>query len=123
MSSIGIALFISLFVVIAYLYLKLAGQRRMLLQLQKELRALAEAWQTEQADLSGFVGLRPNPIISIEILNAVEVASKNSKFAELIGKYAPEMIRKMVIKGTAKTMRDQMRANGVQVEVNVHGYD
>ena len=121
MSSVGIALFAALLVVTAYLYLKLTAQRQLLLQLQKELRALAEAWRSERADLSDFVGSRPNPVITIEILNAVEIASKNSKFAGLIGKYAPDMIRKMVIKGTAKNMRDQMKEHGVQVEVKVHG--
>jgi len=123
MHSFGNALFIVLLAVVAYLFLRLAAQRELLSQLKDEQRTLAEAWRAGRVDLSEFTGSKQNPIITIEILNAVELAAKQSKFGGMIGKYAPDMIRKMVIKRTADTMRDQMTGNGVHVEVQVHGLD
>jgi len=120
MSSVVIVLFAVLLAMVVYLLLKLIAQRKLLVQLQEEQQSLARAWVAEQADLARFVSARSTPVISIEVLNAVEMAAKNSVFGGLIGKYMPDRISRIVIKRTADTMRDQMEENGMQVEVKVH---
>ena len=121
MSSTGIVLYVLLLLVVAFLLLRLIAQRNVLNQLQKELDTLGSAWEFERDDLSGFISNKTNPVITIEILNAVEVAANNSTLGGMIGKYAPDMIRNSVIKRTAKSMRDEMTSHGMQVEVIVHG--
>lgn len=120
MISLSIITPIVLLIVVVFLMMKLSVQRRLLTQLEQEQQTLAAAWNTEKASLEQFVSSKRAPVITIEILNAVEVAANNSKFAGLIGKYLPDTIRNMVIKRTAETMREQMAANGVEVEVKVH---
>ena len=121
MNSVAIVIFSVLLTAIAYLFLRLSAQRKVLAQLREEQQALAQAWRSEQADLSRFIGSKPNPFITIEILNAVELATKASKVGGLIGRCAPDMMHRMVVRRTADTMRDQMTEHGVQVEVEVHG--
>jgi len=70
--------------------------------------------------LSQFIKSKPNPFITIEILNAVELATKASKVGGLISKYAPDLMHRIVVKRTADTMRDQMTEHGVQVVIQVH---
>jgi len=123
MNSVTNGIFIVLLAAVVYLFLRLSAQRKLLAQLREEQRALAEAWRSEQADLSRFIESKPNPFITIEILNAVELATKESIVGGLIGKCAPDMMHRLVVKRTADTMRDQMMGHGVQVEVEVHGLD
>ena len=121
MNTVGIAMFTVLLTIVTYLFLRLSMQRKLVRQLREEQQILAEGWRAEQADLSRFIGSRTSPIITIEILNAIELASQTSGVGGLIGKCAPETIRRMVVKRTADTLRDQMTEHGVQVEVVVHG--
>jgi len=123
MNAFAVVLLVGLLGIVVYLLLKLSAQRRLLLQLQQEQQSLAEAWRLEQTDLSKFISTRAAPVISIEILNAVEVAANNSTFGRLIGKYMPDKISRIVIKRTADNMREQMEENGVHVDVKVHGLD
>jgi len=123
MSWITIALCSIFVAIVSFLLIRQATLRRLLLQLQGEQRALSEAWRAEQTDLSRFLGVTPRPIITIEILNAVELAASQSTFGRLIGRYKPDIIRKQVYKHTAENMRTQMSEHGVQVEVRVHGLD
>lgn len=121
MNSVTSVIFLVLLAAVVYLYLRLSAQRKLLAQLREEQRALAESWRSEQTDLSEFINSKPTPFITIEILNAVELATKESIVGGLIGKCAPDMMHRMVVKRTADTMRDQMTEHGVQVEVEVHG--
>ena len=123
MNAIGIAMFTGLLTLVIYLFLRLSLQHKLLRQLQEEQRILAEVWRTEQPDLSRFIGSKPGPFITIEILNAVELASQTSRIGRLIGKYAPNTLQRMVVKRTADNMRHQMTEHGVQVEVVVHGLE
>ena len=121
MNSFAVAIFSVLLAAVAYLSVRLSAQRKLLVQLREEQQALAEAWRSERADLSRFIGSKPNPVITIEILNAVELATKASKVGGLIGKCAPDLMHRMVVRRTADAMRDQMTEHGVQVKVEVHG--
>jgi len=123
MTSVATAMFSVLLTVVAYLFLRLSAQRRLLQQLREEQRTMAKVWRVEQAELSQFIGSKPGPFITIEILNPVELVSQTSIVGGLIGKCAPDMIHRIVVKRTADTMRDQMTENGVQVEVGIHGFN
>ena len=120
-NSFAIFAFSVLLAAVVSLSIRLSAQRKLLLQIREEQRALAEFRRGEAAELSQFIGSKPNPIITIEILNAVELAGKSSRVAGLIGRCAPDVLHRMVVKRTADNLRDQMTEHGVQVEVQVHG--
>jgi len=105
---------------LVYLVVRLSVQRKLLAQLQEDQRALAEFRCTEEASFCQLCGSKSNPFITIEILNAVELATKASKVGGLIGKCAPGLMHRIVIRRTANTMRNQMTEHGVQVVVKVH---
>lgn len=123
MNPVGVALFSIFIVAVIYLFIKLTAQRKLLIQLEQELQALASAWNLEHADLTKFISSKAGPVIAIEILNSVELAAKESSLGGLIGKYAPDMIRKKVVKHTAESLRDHMTQSGIHVEVKVYGID
>lgn len=123
MDSVIIAVSILVFAALAYLCIRLSTQRNLILQLHAEQRALAAILRQEHADLTHFIQSQPGPIITIEILNAVEVASQSSILAGLAGKLAPDTIQRVVVKRTADMMRAQMAEHGVDVQVLVHDPD
>ena len=59
-------------------------------------------------------------VIAIEILNPIELASKESRFAELFGNLTPALIRKIVYERTVKTMTEDLKKYGVEAQVSLH---
>ena len=109
--------------ILACLLFQLSAQRRLILQLREEQRSLAATLlQNRAADLSDFLHANPGPIITIEILNPVEVAGQSSLIGGLIARFAPDTIHRIVVNRTADTMRDQMTEHGVEVQVLVHDH-
>ncbi len=107
-------------VTLVCLFTRLSDQRKLILQLREEQRAISGFLRQEQFELPDFMQSRSGPIITIEILNAVEVAGKSSWMGGLVARIAPETIRRMVVQRTADTMRNQMTEHGVEVQVLVH---
>ena len=123
MISASVILNSLLILIVLYLMVRVGKLRRILTTLNQDQRVLSEAWRVEQQDLSQFLGARRRPVITIEILNAVELAAGGSVFGRILGRYAPDMIRTQVYKRTAANMRDNMTEHGVKVVVEVHGCD
>ena len=123
MSLVSIALFVGLIVVVLFLLFRLKTLRKLLLQLQEEQGAMSAYWRSEQANLSELVGTSGRSVVTIEIFNAVEVASSQSVFAKLLGKCAPHTLSKQVYKQTANNLQKEMTAHGMHVEVKVRELD
>lgn len=62
-------------------------------------------------------------LIAIEILNPLELAASESRFAKHLGGVAPTMIRREVTKRTVAELALQLREKGVNAEVRVHDAD
>lgn len=59
-------------------------------------------------------------LISIEILNAVELASTRGKLAGLAGSLAPGLTRRIVYDQTLKILREQLVDQQVRADVRLH---
>ena len=121
MDIVYFVLGLSIPVALICLFVRLAEQRKLILQLLEEQRMGEQTpGRGQVTDFSDFNQSQPGPIITIEILNAVEVAAQSSVIGGLIGRFAPDTIQRLVVRRTAETMRSQMTDHGVEVQVRVH---
>ncbi len=105
---------------LVFLLRRSAQQQELLATLAQDQRALAAAWQTLPPDSARLLP-SSSAVISIEILNPMELASKESPFAGPLGRLAPGLIRKIVYQRAADMLRQQLGEHGVQAEVRIHG--
>ncbi|TJY61925.1 hypothetical protein E4T66_06675 [Sinimarinibacterium sp. CAU 1509] len=114
----------SLFVVAAvagWLLWRLRQLQSLVATLEQDHRKLTEAWKMLPPDASALLPRGTAPLISIEILNPVELASKESRFAAPLGAVAPSVIRRLVYERTVLILQDELVKYGVQAEVRTHG--
>ncbi|MGN6608756.1 MAG: hypothetical protein ACTHMS_17325 [Jatrophihabitans sp.] len=104
----------------------LALLARKLLGLDKEQRAL----RAELAELSPVDSLPPalekafaggrKRLLTVEILNPLELATAQHKLAGVAGSFAPATVRSIVYDQAAKITREQLAKHQVQADVQVH---
>ncbi|CAM2913018.1 hypothetical protein SKPI104516_09600 [Skermania piniformis] len=61
-----------------------------------------------------------NRLITIEVLNPVQLAAGQNRFAGLAGAVAPDLVQQIVYDQAAAIMRQQLAEQGVQADVRVH---
>lgn len=89
-------------------------------RVRARMRALVEAQQALEAELAGIPpGGALNPLLSIEILNAAEVAARESWAARRFGALVPRLIVREVAVRAATQMSRQLDAQGVEADVRV----
>lgn len=59
-------------------------------------------------------------LISIEILNPMQLAAQQSWFASVFGNLSPALIRKIVNERTQKMLESQLKEYGVEADVRLH---
>jgi hypothetical protein len=97
--------------------LLLLGCVWVLYQQQQSLKRLAALLDQQRPALPAL----PNtPVVSIELLNALELATRESKAAPLLGKVAPSLLQKIVYQQFVKQLREQLIEQGVIAEVRLH---
>jgi hypothetical protein len=88
------------------------------------LRARAETLDPEAAapppDIKDIYADLQGGLITIEILNPMELAAKESWFAGIFGSLAPAMLRKLVYKRASKITKDMLADFGVDGEIGIH---
>jgi hypothetical protein len=91
-------------------------------ELQEQTRtaseALAAAHTVPSVHEAAFAG--KNRIITVEILNPLELAASQVKAAGPAGKVAPELIRRQVYSQAVTILKDQLIQQGVEAEVKIH---
>lgn len=112
-----LALLCAVFVV---LLRRLEQQRQLVRTLERDHEALATAWNTLPPDARRLLP-DGGTLISIEILNPVELAAKESAIAGPVGSLAPNLIRKIVYQRTAAMLREQLLEHGVRADVRTRG--
>ncbi|MFP5304736.1 MAG: hypothetical protein ACLGI7_02790 [Gammaproteobacteria bacterium] len=98
-------------------------QRRMLDSLEQDQRALTAAWGCLPAEAAQLLLPQTPALISIEILNPIELAGRESSLAAPVGALAPGLIRRIVYQRVASILREQLAGQGVEAEVRFHGLD
>jgi hypothetical protein len=109
----------ALIVSLLYLIRRNETQRRLLATLAQDQSALAAAWNALPADAAPLLKAGTT-LISIEILNPMELASQESPLAGPLGRIAPGLIRKLVYQRATDMLRQQLGEHGVQAEVRIH---
>lgn len=101
---------------------RLEQQRQLVRTLVRDHEALAKAWSTLPPDARRLLP-DSSALISIEILNPVELAAKESAIAGPVGSLAPNLIRRIVYQRTAAMLREQLLEYGVRADVRTRGLD
>lgn len=85
-----------------------------------ELSRLAEELNAAPIDLSRTLGEGGRKLITIEILNPIELASAETTFARTAGAVAPSLIRGEVTRRAVQRLHTQLAAEGVDAEIRIH---
>lgn len=100
---------------------RLRQQQLLLDTLLRDQQALDTAWNALPPDAAELAGAGSSSFVSIEILNPVELASKESSFAGPLGNIAPGLLRKIVYQRAVAIIREDLLKHGVQADVKIHG--
>lgn len=71
-------------------------------------------------DLERLAGSAARPVIVIDILNALELAARESWFADKFGALAPGAIRKLVFDRALEITRQELLKHGVEAQLSLH---
>ncbi|WP_029922318.1 hypothetical protein [Nevskia soli] len=93
--------------------------RRELVTAQRQLEQWGAAGLGTLAS-SVFAALGRPSLISVEILNPMELAMKESPLAKAFGSLTPELVRREVYKEIYKRLCVQLQDQGVVAEVRLH---
>lgn len=91
--------------------------------LQDLLRRATERQDALGADL----GLNPprtpadGPLISVTVLNPMELAKQQSSLARAFGDLTPRLVEREVYREVHRQLSEQLRSQGVVAEVTLHG--
>jgi hypothetical protein len=105
--------------VVLVLELVVAG---VLLRQARSLRGRVAAMNTEtpgRAEAVPAVGSPLHPLIEVEILNAQELAARESWAARRFGTLVPRLVRREVAARAAEQLAEQLAEQGVRAEVRV----
>jgi hypothetical protein len=120
MQILMFAVILGLILLLAGLCWRLSQLQQALRTLQSDQRQLASAWNALPPDARSLLPTT-TALISIEILNPAALAARESRFAGVLGSVTPSLLRGIVYKRTADTLRTQLQEYGVEAEVKVHG--
>lgn len=98
-------------------------------RLGKRLQSLEQTLQTLQAERAAFptefrkllASGGSTELISIEILNPMELAAQQSKLASTLGSLTPSLVRRIVHNEAIKIVRKQLEKHGAKAQVRYHG--
>ncbi len=115
-----LVLALMLIVTLVLLYRRLSRLQGLLDTLSQDQRQLSSAWNALPPDARAL--LPDNKmLLSIEILNPVQLAAQESRFADALGSVSPGLLRRIVHQRTAEILRGELVKYGVQAEVRLHG--
>lgn len=98
-----------------------ARMRSFLVRLEHSAQELAPLHAELNDDLQRQLRRGADTVISVEILNPLEVASRASWFAGQFGSVAPRLIRREVYRQAREIMERQLREKGIEPRVQLHG--
>lgn len=98
-------------------------------RLGKRLQSLEQTLKTLQAERAAFpaefrkllASGGPTELISIEILNPMELAAQQSRLASTLGSLTPSLVRRIVHNEAIKIVRQELEKHGAKAQVRFHG--
>jgi hypothetical protein len=116
----AVALLVAAFGLTAYVLM-----RRQAVALEMRIADLAAELDTvkDAPPAPAVPAIPARRMITIEILNPLELASSQVRAASLVGSWKPDTITKIVYSEAAKQIVAQLAEEGVVAEVQVHSVD
>lgn len=111
--NVGFAVLAALQLLTSIVLLALVWRMRGRLQVLRKRLKVAPALEAE--------ALPPGPRISVEILNPFELAVRETPLAGPAAQLAPRVIERIVYHRTVEALNVQLREQGVDAKVSVHG--
>lgn len=97
-------------------------------RLGKRLHAMEKTLQTLQGDRAVFpadfrklLSTSQTELISIQLLNPMELAMQQSKLASALGSLSPSLLRRIVHNEAIKITRRELERHGAKAQVRLHG--
>lgn len=108
-------------VLLAVLAVLLWRHQRQLEAQREAIRPLLELAPPPASEVRNLLG-QPRPrLISIEILNPMQLAAHHNAFAGLLGNIAPGVIRHEVHRQVVRILKAELAKQEVAAEVRIHG--
>jgi hypothetical protein len=105
---------------LAALLWRQSRQRAELHTLQSHCEQLRVGMQTLPADAQALLGPERPLLLSIEILNPMQVAATQSWFASTFGSLTPGLVRRVVYERAVGIVRQEVLKHGLEAEVRLH---
>lgn len=107
-------------IVVLYLFWRQARMHHELRALRNRTRALDPELAGPPPQLEALFKESAASVIGIEILNAMELARKESWFVGVFGSISPRLVRRKVCEQAAGIIRTQLLDYGVEADVRVY---
>lgn len=120
MSTALTVLLVSNVLIIVYLLWRQSRMHMELTALRNRAKALDPELSGPPPELEELFKDSKSSIIGIEILNAIELARKESWFAGVFGSISPKLVRRKVYDQAAGIIQDQLLDFGVEADVRVY---
>lgn len=120
MNNITIALLAGNLILSLVLFLLWQRSAKQTKALVAETEALQQASNAIPADLDALLGEQGKKLITVEILNPIELATAKTVFAKPLAGMSPGAINTLVYKEARDIIAQQLPEFGVKAEVNIH---
>ncbi|MDN5862987.1 MAG: hypothetical protein L0H19_06020 [Salinisphaera sp.] len=91
-----------------------------LLRLNRRLQRLEADWQDADEDVQAALAEQPRLLVTIDILNPLELARARSRIGARLIAFAPQLVTRRVFDSVARQLDEQLAAQGVEAQVQVH---
>ena len=75
--------------------------------------------QTMEEDEISALSREPDLLLTLKVLNPIEVAKRESRSARVIADKLPVMVRKMVYQGIMKELEEELAERGIEAEIHL----
>ncbi|TVP53864.1 MAG: hypothetical protein EA349_12885 [Halomonadaceae bacterium] len=109
-------------IILALLLTLLTATLLLLLRYALQQRQALQAALNEMEQLNPAPGARvtaPEMVLTIKVLNAIEVAKRESRSARIVAPHMPVTVRKMVYKQVMREVGMELSQRGIESEINV----
>ncbi len=96
-------------------------QRLELRTLQDDCVQLQIVAQSLPEEARALIGTERPLLLSIEILNPMQVAAEKSWLAGALGTLTPNLVRRLVYERTQEVLQQEVLKHGLEAEVRLHG--
>jgi hypothetical protein len=107
-------------VALALLLWRQFRQRQELGVLQTRCEELGAGVRALPADAQALLTPERPLLLSIEILNPMQVAAQQSRFADTFGSLTPALVRRIVYERAVDIVKQEVLKHGLEAEVRLH---